>query len=245
MKSYYNLILFVLLIVFGFALTNTAIAEIQTTVRFQPPPEEEQPKRTEGAASRQTTQCAVDSLMPQSNAGDRFNLASIVPQQNYGLTTLERPDLWIYLPKTSAKQAILSIREEGNIPHWQQSVELTERAGVTGIRLADDAPILKLGKNYQWAVILICCDRPNPNDPVVTSWIKRVAPKNIKTPSTSKLELASTYAQQGIWYDALNILISEKSSQENWCNLWSEYLESAGLDKIADKPVIENLLFSE
>lgn len=221
-------------------LSLNAIAHDHISISFQPPPEDEQPKQTEGAASRQTNRCAADSQLSQSTASQDLKLTAIAPQGNYGLTTLERPDLWIYLPETSAKQAILTIRNEDKTPHWQQSVELTEEAGVMGIKLAENAPALEIGSNYQWAVILVCNERPNPNDPVVTSWIKRV--ERSQSSSTSELEQISNYAREGIWYDALNTLISSKSSQANWQDLWSEYLESAGLNKIADLPVVENPL---
>ena len=222
---------------------SSAIAEVQTTVQFQPPPESEQPKDTEGAASRQSNGCA--NPLPASANKNSLNLMAVVPQRHYGLTTAQRPNLWIYLPETTAKQVILSIREEGNTtPHWQQSVYLTGEEGVTGIKIADDAPILEVGKNYQWAVILVCGDRPNPNDPVVTSWIERVAAETSQS-SASPLEKASSYAQQGIWYDALNILMAQKSSLDNWNSLWNEYLKSAGLDTIANQPVTNSLLLPQ
>ena len=76
----------------------------------------------------------------------------------------------------------------------------------------------------------------------MASWIKRIEAPNSQSSSTSKLAKASTYAQQGIWYDALDILILEKSSQNNWQDLWNQYLESAGLSKFSDRPVVENPL---
>ena len=60
----------------------------------------------------------------------------------------------------------MSIRQEDNTPHWQQSVDLTGEAGIMGIQLAEAAPALETGKNYQWAIVLVCGDRPSPNDPV-------------------------------------------------------------------------------
>ena len=243
MKSRYNQIWVVLLIIFGLLFADGAIADVETTVLFQPPPEEEQPKDTEGAASRQLGECAANNLELESQSVSKeLSLTALVPQNNYGLTTQERPNFWIYLPSTSAKQAILSIKEAGKTPHWQQSVDLDRNEGIVGIELSKDAPALEIGTNYQWAVILVCGDRPSPNDPVVASWIKRIEAQSSQSSSTSKLAKASTYAQQGIWYDALDILISQKSSQNNWHDLWNKYLESAGLSKFSDRPVVENTL---
>ena len=246
MKSRYNQIWVVLLIIFSLLFADGAIADIETTVLFQPPPEEEQPKDTEGAASRQLGECAANNLEFESQSGIEKlpPLTALVPQNNYGLTTQERPNLWVYLPNTS-KQAILSIKKADKTPHWQQLVDLDGNRGIIGIKLSKDAPALEIGTDYQWAVILVCGDRPSPNDPVVTSWIKRIEKINSQPLSTSKLAEASVYAQQGIWYDAIDILISEKPSQNNWQDLWNDYLESANLTRFANRPVVENPLLSK
>ncbi len=237
--------------------------EINTPVLFRPPPESERPENTEGAASRggtsdQYRECPQDFFVfrQQEFLGDRegsgggrnrLSLTAIVPDRNYGLTVAERPNFWFYLPKTSARQAILSIKEEGNNPHWQQSINLKGETGIIGIKLSDDAPALEIGKNYQWAIILVCGNKPNPNDPFVTAWIKRVD-ESINNSSQGErrrlpptgLEKANVYAQKGIWYDALDILIAErKSSWDNWSELWMKYLQSAGLEQIANKPVVK------
>lgn len=240
MKFQYNQVRVVLPILFGLLLTNTAIADLENSIQFQPPPESEQPKNTEGAASRQLGECTVNDLESTQSATEELSsITALVPQNNYGLTTRKYPNFWIYVPDTSAKRAILSIKEVGKTPHWQQSVDLNQQQGIVGIGLSEDAPALEIGKNYQWAVTLVCSDRPSPNDPVVTSWIKRVEENNSQLLSTSKLDRVSAYAQQGIWYDALCILISEKSTQDNWQDLWNEYLKSVNLTKFADQPVIE------
>lgn len=242
-KKQNNVMLVQLLTVFSFFLTSTALAEINTTILFQPPPESEQPESTESAASRQSGQCFQDLLDSQKQEliSDFPKIIPVVPNNNFALTISDRPDFWIYLPPTSAKQAILSIKEAGTTPHWQQLVSLTGKTGIMGITLSDDAPALKIGKNYQWAVILVCGDRPNPNDPVVTSWIKRVEESQITKGANypSELEKAADYAKQGVWYDALDILIAQKnSSTNNWGDLWFQYLQSGSLENIANEPII-------
>ena len=251
-KSNNNWSLIGFLNVLGYFLTSAAvphclaeveIAEIDTAVLFQPPPKEEQPESTVGAASRQNGQCFQDFLaaQKQESTGDSHTMTAIVPDGNYGLTVTDHPTFWVYLPQTSAQQVILTIKEEGIKPHWQQSVSLTGEVGIIGIPLSDDAPALEIGKNYQWAVILVCGNRPNPNDPVVASWIKHVdeSQVNSQLPAKTMLEKAAVYAQKGIWYDTLNILVEEKkSSVDNWHDIWVKYLQSGGLDAIANEPVL-------
>ena len=223
-------------------LSTAAFADTKpTTVLFQPPPDEEQPEETEGAASRQDKVCSQD-LMASQTKRNSLKLIAVVPKRNYGLTVAERPTFWVYFPQTSAQQAILSIKAEGANPHWQQPIELTEESGMMGIKLSDAAPALETGKNYQWAVTLVCGSRPHPNDPVVTAWVRRVAESDVvgsQLGAANKLELAQMYAGQGIWYDTLDILFAaKKSSLANWRKLWQTYLQSGGLAQIADEPVI-------
>ena len=230
------------------SLANDNTTELDTTVLFQPPPESEQPENTDSAASRDGKPYFQDCIATQDQEFSAINqtMTLIVPNENYGLTLKERPTFWVYLPQTSAQQIILSVKEEGVTPHWEQSIEVNEvkkEGGIIDIKLADDAPILEAGKNYQWAVILVCENRPNPNDPVVTSWIKRIDKSQIEkgdlSTTATELEKAANYARQGIWYDALDILIAlRESSINNWQDIWLKYLQSGGLDKIANKPII-------
>lgn len=147
------------------------------------------------------------------------------------------------MPVTSAKKAILTLKEKGRNPHWQQSVNLKEKPGIIGIKLADAAPSLEIDQEYQWAVILVCANKPHPNDPVVTAKIKRVAQSQVINNNSfdnyTALEKAAVYAEAGIWYDPLDILIAEKSSLTDWRDLWVNYLQSAGLDKMINEPVID------
>lgn len=224
------------------AIANSHL-DINNTVLFQPPPEEEQPEETEGAASRQSRKCDQDVLVTrqQKIVRDRTKLTAIVPNGNSGLTTKKRPTFWVYLPQTTARRAILSIKEGAN-PHWQQSINLTGKAGVMGIKLPKNAPALEIGKNYQWAVILVCGNRPNPNDPVTVGGIKRIDKSQTSSNELINpmgLENAAWYARQGIWYDALNILIASRSSLVNWNDIWVRYLQSGGLSEITNEPFVK------
>ncbi len=244
-KGYNHLGLIGLLTSLGCCLTSTVLAEINMAVLFEPPPESQQPESTESAASRQHGQCFQDisDNQPQESLKDSAKLMPIVPNGNFALTLSDRPNFWVYLPQTSAKQAILTIKEEGANPHWQQSVNLTGETGIVGIPLSDDAPALEIDKNYQWAMILVCGNMPNPNDPVVAAWIKRIDKSQIsQRPSlnySTELEKAADYAKQGIWYDALDILVAAKnSSVDNWQDNWVKYLQSGALDGITNKPIL-------
>ena len=75
------------------------------------------------------------------------------------------------------------------------------------------------------------------------SWVKRVETSQIDVAEEpiQGLEQAATYAKQGIWYDALNILIAERSPSAEWQDVWAKYLQSGGLESIANEPIVGNL----
>ena len=225
--------------------------EVNTTVLFKPPSAEEPPEDTEGGGSRDDSHsCDHDITARTKSMGERSSLTAVAPIGYDGLTTVSHPTFWIDLPD-SAQQAILLVKE-GSDSNWhqlathsQQSIDVEGKAGIVGIKLATDAPPLEIGKNYQWIVTLVCSDRPNPNDPLVAAGIKRVDESQItmNTPiDLTQLALASLYAENGVWYDALDILVAEKSSLSDWNNIWVEYLQSGGLtDNLARKPIIGEL----
>lgn len=213
-----------------------------TQIFFRPPADEEPPP-TRGAGSRNDRHCPQDA---SANSGDSaaipVGLTALVPNNQGGLTWAERPTVWVYLPETSARQMVLSVREGSSQPHSQQFVSITGDPGVVGILLDGSTPVLEVGRAYQWAVVLVCGDRPNPNDPFVTAWVRRVVPAQPFNPPQNALERAAWYGEQGIWYDTLTALVEVRRSQPfepGFTDIWVNFLTqpSVRLNAIANEPV--------
>lgn len=206
-------------------------------VLFVPPPDDKKPEETSGAGSRREQQCPQASALTTASAPSN-QLTSLVPATNSGLTLAERPTFWVYLPKTSAKQAVLSLKV-GDRHHSQTVVPITGEPGVIGIKPSDDSPALQVGKTYQWALVLVCGERPGPNDPAVVASVRRVAlpqPPGFNEP----LAQANWYGQQGIWYDALTAMAQAQRSQpynQALATNWANFLKSQGLEAIANQPL--------
>jgi hypothetical protein len=167
------------------------------------------------------------------------SLMALVPNTNTGLTLAERPTFWIYLPKTTAKQIVLSIREAGIKDHAQIYLPTPEDSGVVGFQLPATGPALEIGKTYQWAVVLICGARPSPNDPAIAAWVRRIAPMQPLKKGTI-LEQAAWYGEQGIWYDAIAALAEvrrTKHQDKGLTDIWTNFLNSAGLEEISREPL--------
>lgn len=194
------------------------------------------PPPTRGAGSRNDRHCSQD-IAPQP-----LVLTALVPSNQLGLTWAERPTVWIYLPKTSARQMVLSVKLEGSRQLFQRFLPITGEPGILGIPFAENSPPLEVGKSYQWAVVLICGDRPSPNDPFVTAWVQRVAPSHPLKNQQSVLERAVRYGEQGVWYDALTALAAARRSQPTdpaLAKIWADFLAqpSVNLEAFAIAPL--------
>ena len=196
-----------------------------------------QPPTTRGAGSRNDRYCLQDT--PTKG---KPTLTALVPTNQSSLTWAERPTFWVYLPKTSARQIVLSVKEEGSQQHSQRFLPITGESGIIGVQFAKNSPPLEVGKSYQWAIVLVCGDRPSPNDPVVTAWVQRAAPSQPLNNQQAALEQAVRYGEQGIWYDALTTLaVARRSQSDNpaLAKIWADFLAqpSVGLGAIANEPL--------
>ncbi|BAU10538.1 hypothetical protein LEP3755_10220 [Leptolyngbya sp. NIES-3755] len=221
------------------SITQQIAQSPNPVILFTPPPQDGTPSTTRGAGSRDNQQCSQDSSATTQATG-KPSLTALVPSDRSGLTWSARPTFWVYVPQTSARQIVLSIKQ-GNQFHSQRFVPITGTSGILGIQTAEDSPPLEVDKDYQWAIVLVCGDRPSPNDPVVSALVRRKQPTTNLNSQTA-LQQATTYSKQGIWYDAITVLAEAKRSQPNDSALnqtWTNFLmqPTVGLNAIATEPL--------
>jgi Domain of Unknown Function (DUF928) len=231
-KNYYFNLFTVGLLLIG-AVPTLAQTSASTTVSFTPPPDDNLPDRTTGAGSR-GGQCTQDAAAPTTPP-----FMALVPTANRGLTLAEHPTFFVHLPETSARLVALSIREEGtNKPYSQTFFPISGTSGIISLKPSDNSPSLVVGKTYQWAVVLVCGERPNPNDPVIAAWVRRGAPSQLKNQGTA-LQRADWYGKHGYWYDALASFAEARRTQNDrtLTDNWTAFLKSAGLGAIATESI--------
>ncbi len=210
-------------------------------VLFKPPAGDRRPDRTVGAGSR-GQQCPQDLASAPAPGGlsRQPPLMALVPPSNVvGWTVAERPTFWVYLPQTSARQVVLSLQKEDASYHSQRIFPVPSTAGIFSLQPPADAPPLKIGEIYQWAVVLVCGERPGPNDPAIAAWVRRVAPSSSIGQGTA-LDQASWNGQQGLWYDMLTVLGQElrsKPANSDLTGTWADVLKSEGLEIISLEPL--------
>ena len=208
----------------------------QFKVTFEPPAED-MPKSSMGGASRTIGQCV--------NQTEDFNLpfSALLPASSQGLTARSYPTILAYLPETSAENLFFSWRDEDNQDHYQAILPIQNKAGIISLSLSENAPPLEVGKNYQWALGIMCDGRLQPDSPMVQGQVKRVElASNIKNRLDEDISLknAALYGENGLWYDTVATLAQLKTAQPSNIELasnWSELLNSVGLTKVVEAPL--------
>jgi Domain of Unknown Function (DUF928) len=198
------------------------------------PPGNAAPTQSTGGASRDGGQCLSDA----TRAGETF--ASLIPTENIGLTHQDRPTFMAYVPQNSAQKAFFSLQSQDGDYYYQTSMALPEEGGIVSISLPSDAPVLEVGKNYQWNLAIVCGENLQPDSPSVSGWVHRV--QSNSTAQAVTLEAAEQLASAGIWYDTLSTLATLRRAEPDNVALvqnWQELLGSAGLDAIAAEPLVE------
>ncbi|MEM8806620.1 MAG: DUF928 domain-containing protein [Cyanobacteria bacterium P01_G01_bin.38] len=194
-------------------------------VSFVPPQDEGAPRHTASGASRSNCPQPM-ALLPAGHA--------------YGLTTQERPVIWVHLPQSSAQQIFLSIKTAGGDYYYGTQIDIVNRTGITAIALPEEAPPLTLGEPYQWSIALICRGGLRPDSPFVQGWIRPVQLDSHLTTAWDNLlpiEKAAFYGQQGIWYDMVSVLAYARVTNPDDNEIeqaWNSVLDAANLGQLTE-----------
>ena len=206
-------------------------------VTFEPP-RGTKPAQTVGGASR-GEQCPLDSMEQD------LPLTPLLPTSSPSLTMESHPTLLVYVPKTSATKALLSVRDASEDYDYQTTMLIGDRAGIVSLTLPDDAPALDVNREYNWSLILMCDNKLRPDSPVVQGDVIRVAADRYitnKLAVASSLESAAIYGNAGVWYDTVSSLAKLKTSNPKDDNItfeWEGLLNSVGLEDVAKAEFVE------
>jgi hypothetical protein len=206
--------------------TQGALQE-EFTLQFYPP-DEGLPHDTTGGASRDGGNCAVDPNTLESS------VTLLAPDAYLGLTASARPEFLVNLNNTEAQQLFLSVQDAQGNAQYQAYYPLPSQSGLVHLPLPEAAPDLEVGQTYRWSLAVVCGQRLRPDDPVLTSYVKRVAvsPEVAQLPA---LEQVVAYAESGIWYDSLLVLNQVRQAEQSsdaLARAWESLLVAGGLSDI-------------
>ncbi|MEM7712293.1 MAG: DUF928 domain-containing protein [Cyanobacteria bacterium P01_A01_bin.68] len=183
---------------------NSYEKDIVFVESFQPPGDPE-PKDTKGSGSRDGSKCSA-----QEKA-----IKPLMPKRNYGLTLQKLPSIFIRLPKTKAKQVMLSFQDERGKYYQRAFLPITSH-GIVSFSLPEDKPALNIGKNYQWSLVVVCGNTVQPDDPTFIGWVQRVERTSQiqrELNGKSAVEKAKWYAKRGYWYEMLSEIEQARKNQ--------------------------------
>lgn len=193
--------------------------------------QEVEQRRTVGSGSRSGCQSNIDEN----------SVSLLVPEREVvHQTSLERPTLFIITDR-----AFRSMPFKFTLVNPQTTETLVEKDflvssnGIKEIELPE-ATQLKYNEIYLWYVAIPCVNKPTEYREVLGAAIKRTQPdKQLKTQlqqAKTELQTAAIYAENGFWYDALELAVEEENDagfkgkdRANPMNYLKQLLSSAGL----------------
>jgi hypothetical protein len=145
-------------------------------------------------------------------------LMAIVPTADVGgLSSSDKPALWVYQPYVSTEPltGVLSIRVADS---WQSQpfqkvpVKLPSQAGLVRLQLPE-----AIGSHQMLAwTLTIVCDERNPSRNPFTTGLVMVKPNaglTQQVATLSQLDRAAAYARSGYWYDALDLVAATQGEK--------------------------------
>ena len=173
--------------------------------------------------------------------GDQTLTLVVLAPDHTGLTTKEQPTLYWYASEpVPAKLEVTLINDDNIDPELEEVVATPGNAGIQSIDLKKAGARLETGKEYRWFVSVIADPGQRSNDVVASGTIQRIdASDKLKgeVDAADENSLASIYANEGIWYDAidaLNRMIEKSPDNKELQQQRTAILEQVGLQDAAD-----------
>ena len=173
---------------------------------------------------------AGDSVALRSGGGSRgmntggLDLYVLVPDQ-LALTTQAQPSLYWYQNKTADAQCEVTVTEPKNPkPLLVLKTGKSTPAGIHAIRLSKFNVELKPNVVYKWSVAVVLDPAERSGDVIASGAIKRIDPSpemtgKLAAPDADK---ASIFAENGLWYDALQSISDQIDKAPSDKNLRDE-----------------------
>jgi hypothetical protein len=229
----------IIFFIFSIILPTIVLASSHTSNILQftppPPPAGDPPTgRLRGGASREECPKVETQLTALSS--------TIKDDRVWGLTTVDRPTFWFYIPytKSTVNKAEFTIQDSQEDDLYRSAIDLPVTTGILGITIPTTVKPLEVDRDYTWYFKVYCS--ANTRSPLyVQGTIRRVdLPDKIlnKTPQHQ----LKTYAANGIWYDTLTLLAKMRLDNPKESQLttdWIYLLEHNGFGDLKNIELIQ------
>lgn len=165
----------------------------------------------------------------------------VLAPEHTGYTIKEKPTLYWYQSKTAnAKFEFNIVGEDPSKPIFTIGYTPAAGTGIQSLQLREHDVRLKKGIEYSWYVTIISDPEHRTKDIFASGAIECIDPPiNVAKSLTnkSKKDLAYILAEEGIWYDALDIishLIEANPKETLFKELRAELLDQGNLSEAAE-----------
>ncbi len=200
---------------------------MKSTFTYQPP-QRGAPRARVGGGTRGT-------------GGELPELQVLAPD-HVGLTTQAQPTLyWYAYSPVVAHIEFALINEEAIDPLLEVETGAVKVTGVQHLSLADHNITLQPGVPYQWSVALVMDAGSRSADVVASGVIELIEPDkaaNARIAGSHGTGLVATYANEGIWYDALDTIssmIAASPGDQQLLGIRATLLDQVDLQAVAGK----------
>lgn len=176
-------------------------------------------------------------------------LTLLIPEEaKYGgYTTVANPNVWAYVPclLNTDSPITFSLLDGNGTLIYETFQVIDHEPGILKLDLPPSVS-LEVGQVYKWYLMIHYNDPTGGDvDSLASGWIERIAdPVTDDLEALSAVEQSNVYANQLIWYDALDILAegllttpNDLQILEAWTNLLS--LPSVKLEALSTQPIRE------
>ncbi len=196
-------------------------------------------KTVEEAANNQCATSRLTALVPE-----------IDDKQIWGLTAADHPEFLFYLskfrtpqqPKTTRLNIEFVLQDEEDRYVYKTRFELPlTKGGIIRIPIPTNREPLQVGKRYTWTLFT----KFGPNETnYVHGRIYRMKlgdRRQQEVQAASPLERLEIYLQEGLWFDAMSMLVDLKQDAPQDLTLiskWSNLLDEINLKELAAEPML-------
>jgi hypothetical protein len=172
-------------------------------------------------------------------------MIAIMPSDNFSLTTAQKPVFFWFVPGTNAPNAEFRLLGRTDKELYTTSVELAGGGGIVSVALPQAiANQMALGTDYIWQFSLKCSSTDPSRNPFLEGVVQRTElTANLKSAvdtATTPREIATIYANSGVWHEAIATLAAQRCTQPNESSLktsWRTLLQSVDLGSFIDTPL--------
>lgn len=208
-------------------------------------PEEEPLDFSSSGRSGQQTAGESRGSCPQMD----FPLTAIAPKSNISQTITTHPRWWFFLPYSAARISKVEfvLQDEGRNDLVRNTLLVPESLPYFSTTIPNTHPGIETDRWYRWYLKVYCLDGENTVPLFVSGWVQkiRLESQEARLVLQSSSLNANSYARQGLWLDAVNLLMKTQISDPSGSHLskvWREIISSPEIDLEIPLPAKANIV---